>query len=310
LFNFPICDAHHHLWDLNAVCYPWLNAPLGTPRFFGNPAPIQKNYLTADLQADIGALPVIESVHVEVGAAAGQHLAETAWVQRQIEASRNADRQLPAAMVAYADLEADDLSQVLDRIQSYAGVRGIRQILGRSPGEDQQTGSHLLLDSPHWQRGLSALATRGLSFDLQLIPAQMERAYPVFKRFEQLQVVLCHCGSPWFLNEQYRHSQTEQMWLTGLRKLASLPNVHCKISGLSMFGQKWQPNRSADIIYQVLDVFGVERCMLGSNFPVDKLYIDYQTLWGMYNQLIMRFSAAERRGLLGENCRRFYRLKA
>jgi len=300
-----ICDAHHHLWDLGAIRYPWLNAPKGTRRFFGDPTAIQKNYLVTDFQADIDRLPVIQSVHIQVGAAADQHLAETAWVQSQIDSG---GLSLPDAMVAYAALESADLAQVLDDIQVFSGVRGIRQIIGRAAEEDRQTGSGLLLANKRWQAGLLELEKRSLSFDLQLIPSQMNAAFEVFSRVETLPVALCHCGSPWFLNEKYRSSESFSLWKQGMQKLATLPNMHCKISGLSMFTQQWRLDDVKLIMEIALDVFGLDRCMFGSNFPVDKLYVSYQDIWQTYLRLTEHIAIAERQKLFGENGRRFYRL--
>ena len=95
---FDICDAHHHLWDLSAVHYPWLNAPKGTRRFFGDPTAVQKNYRVTDFQSDIDQLPITQSVHIQVGAAADQHLAETAWVQSQIDSAPVEGKTLPSAI--------------------------------------------------------------------------------------------------------------------------------------------------------------------------------------------------------------------
>ena len=303
--GFEIYDAHHHLWDLSAVNYPWLSAPKGTKRFFGDPTDIQKNYLVEDLADDIGDLPVTHSVHIQVGAADDQHLAETAWVQQQIDSPSPS---LPAAMVAYADLESADIEEQLDRIQTFSGVRGIRQIVGRAPDEDAKTGSGRLLQDNGWLEGLRLLSRRGMSFDLQLIPSQMQGVYEIFKQVDELPVVLCHCGSPWFINEQYSSSQSFDIWKEGIAGLASLPNVHCKVSGLSMFNQHWQPDKVAEIFQVVIDAFGVERVMFGSNFPVDKLHVDYQTIWQTYFQLASHLSLGEKKKLFRENCRTFYRL--
>jgi len=303
--GFEIYDAHHHLWDLSEVHYPWLNAPKGTKRFFGDPTNIQKNYLVENLAADIGNLPITGSVHIQVGAADDQHLAETSWVQNQID---SASSNLPAAMVAYADLESANITEQLDKVQSFSGARGIRQIVGRAPDEDLKTGSGHLLSDVNWLKGLKLLAERSLSFDLQLIPSQMQDAYEVFKQVDELPVVLCHCGSPWLMNEQYQTSQSFDVWKEGLTKLASLPNMQCKVSGLSMFNQEWQSHRVGEIFHIVIETFGIERIMFGSNFPVDKLHVDYQTIWQTYFQLTQDLSLDDRKKLFSGNCRSFYRL--
>ena len=308
--DLNICDAHHHLWDLSAVRYPWLNAPGNSYRFFGPINRLKKNYLPSDLCGDIGRLLVNQTVHIQVGAAADQHLAETAWVQAQIDTAQQARAPFtaPSAMVAFADLSSPGLGAQLDQIQSFSGVRGIRQIVGRAPDEDQRTGSGELLRDQRWLAGLRVLEARALSFDLQLIPSQMVQAFEVFQRVEQLPVVLCHCGSPWFLNPRYRTSQSFEMWRQGLKKLASLPNMHCKISGLSMFAQTWDHNAVVTIFDTVLDIFGPQRCMFGSNFPVDKLHTDYQSIWQSYWQISSRLSKPQKNALFAGNCRRFYQL--
>ncbi len=294
---FTIIDAHHHLWDLDAVHYPWLAAK-GVKRFFGDPTPIQKNYLPDDMRADIGELPVEKTVHIQVGAASDQHLAETAWLQGMADTHK-----LPNAIVAYCELENANRGKTLDQLQNFAAVRGIRQIVGRSPNENRQTGSGALLNNEQWLEGLKELVRRGLSFDLQLIPDQMEQAYTVLSQVEKLPVALCHCGSPW-----YRDTDGWQLWQSGLRRLASLPNVQCKISGLGMFDSNWTLDSLKPVFDTVLEIFGPERCMFGSNFPVDKLYRDYQTLWKSYIQLCKALTDTERRQMFSDNCQRFYRL--
>ena len=300
--GFAIVDAHHHLWNLQAVHYPWLAAAKGTRRFFGDPTAIQQNYYVASLQDDIGELPVVQSVHIQVGAEST--LAEADWVQAQIDTHDG----LPSAMVAFADLTAPDLDQVLDQLQRHSSLRGIRQIVGRSPDEDQQTGSGQLLKDRQWLDGLKTLNQRGLSFDLQLIPSQMQCAFRVFSQLDELPVALCHAGSPWFFNENFQCTERFEVWHRGIEQLASLPNVHCKISGLSMFEQCWDMDKVRQVIDTCVEYFGVERCMFGSNFPVDKLHVDYSTIWSTYWQLTEDFSPEQRQLMFADNCRQFYRL--
>lgn len=295
--HHTIIDAHHHLWDLNAVHYPWLAAK-GVKRFFGDPTPIQKNYLPADFKADIGDLPIRKSVHIQVGAADDQHLAESQWVQSKVD---NSD--YPTALVAYCALEKTDRSSMLDQLHELDALRGIRQIVGRAPQEDKQTGTDALIGNTDWQRGLRDLAQRGLRFDLQLIPDQMEAMYTVLSGIDQLPVAICHCGSPW-----YRDVEGWLMWKQGLSKLASLPNTVCKISGLSMFDHSWTVDSLRPVVDTVIEIFGTERCMFGSNFPVDKLHTDYQSLWHAYFTLTEQYSADEREHLFNQTCANFYSL--
>ena len=301
---FVIYDAHHHFWDLNAVHYPWL-ATKGIKRFFGDPAPIQKNYLPDDLKSDFGNLPVEKTVHIQVGADESQHLLESQMVQSLADSSGLAN-----AIVSYCALEQPERSARLDEYSRLNNFRGVRQIVGRSPEEDKQTGTNSLLYSDAWLEGLKDLQKRGLSFDLQLIPDQMSRAAEVFSQVPDLSVALCHCGSPW-----YKDTKGIALWQNGLKKLAELPNVHCKISGLSMFDHNWTVDSLQPIVATVINIFGPERCMFGSNFPVDKLHTSYDRLWNAYFEILESvlfnsefLSSSQKQQLLRDNCARFYRL--
>ncbi|MEH6583113.1 MAG: amidohydrolase family protein [Halioglobus sp.] len=292
--TFDFVDAHHHLWDLDVIDYPWLNAR-GEKRFFGDPTAIQKNYLPADFLGESSYYKPSQSVHVQVGVATGSALSETAWLQSL--------KDVPSAIVAFAELDSQDLPGLLDEQLCHDRVRGIRQIVGRHPAEDLKHGSDALLDNPQWLKGLRRLADMNLSFDLQLIPPQMERAYEVLKRVPSLKVVLCHCGSPWD-----QSAQGLQNWREGLRRFKQLPNVYCKVSGLGMFNPDWETAQLRPIVLDVIDIFGPERTMFGSNFPVDKLYRSYDTLWTAYDEITQSFSPTEKQQLFVETAKAFYRI--
>lgn len=259
-------DAHHHLWDLSTVHYPWLIAK-GVARFFGDPSPIQRNYLLDEFRADAGAQGISASVHIQVGAEDG--LAEAEWVQSVADAAPD----WPMAQVVFCDLTAPDLDAQLDAFQELSTVKGVRQIVGRAPGEDAVTGTNDLLDNPRFLDGLREAGRRGLSFDLQLIPELMEKTARVLEQAPDTKIALCHAGSP-----HDRSPQGLADWSTKLRDLSALPQVTCKLSGLGMFQHNWTSDDFRPIIETCLEQFGPDRCMFGSNFPVDSLYSDYATL--------------------------------
>lgn len=259
-------DAHHHLWDLSAVNYPWLMAT-GVNRFFGDPSPIQRNYLIEEFRRDAAAEGISGSVHIQVGAEDG--LEEAKWVQAV--AAANPD--WPMAQVVFCDLTSPELGAHLDAFQLLPTVRGVRQIVGRAPGEDAVTGTNALLGDPRFARGLREAGRRGLSFDLQLIPELMEKTARVLEAAPNTKVALCHAGSP-----HDRSVTGLGQWAAQLQCLSSLPHVSCKLSGLGMFQHNWATEDFRPIVETCLDQFGPERCMFGSNFPVDSLYSDYATL--------------------------------
>lgn len=294
-----IVDAHHHLWNLNEIHYPWLMEH-GVVRFFGDPTPIQQNYLIGDFLEDVGDLPVTSSVHIQVGADSSEAVAETQWLQSE---AQRAPLGIPNAIVAFCDLADEKAYRILDAQAESENLRGIRQIVGRSPEEDSESGTGLLLDNPFWLENLACLPSRQLSFDLQLIPAQLPAVTKVLAKLPDLRVALCHCGSP--------HDQSEDglaIWRKELARLAELPNVYCKLSGFCMFEQNWDAERVKKTALTAIDIFGVDRCMFGSNFPVEKLYVSYKQLYSSYLDIAAEFAESEQQNLLADTARRFYRI--
>lgn len=286
-------DAHHHLWSLSEVYYPWLMAK-GVTRFFGDPTPIQRDYPLARFRHDAAGFGA--SVHIQVGAS--DPWAEAQWVQSVADVTSD----WPLVQVAFCDLTAPNAGAAVDRLQTLPSLRGLRQIVGRAPGEDLATGTDALLDNPAFAHGLRDLAGRGLTFDLQLIPAQYERMARVLDQAPDTQIALCHAGSP-----HNRSAQGLADWARQLKYLSERPNVVCKLSGLGMFDHHWTVDSIRPIVETCLAQFGPTRCMFGSNFPVDRLYSDYQSVTNAYSALI---SAQDHAAVFGTNALRFYRIDA
>ena len=290
-----IVDAHHHIWDLTACKHTWL-AEKNTVRFFGDPAPIQRDYHASDFKAEFGNLPVRKSIHIQCGVAVEDSVRETEWVTEQ---ARN--HSFPNAIVAFSDLTEPDFEQNLEAHKRSTLLRGIRQIVGRSIEEDRKTGTQGLLLNPHFLQGLKHLARRNLSFDLQLTPPLLAAAAALFGEVPDLKVALCHCGSP----SDFSPTGREE-WTAGIKALAALPNTICKISGFGMFDHQWTAETITPTILTVIDIFGPDRIAFGSNFPVDKLYASYDEVFGAYLKITGGFSRDERYAMFAGTAERFY----
>ena len=260
-------DAHHHLWDLNAVNYPWLMEK-GKRRFFGDPTSIQRNYLIDEHIELANELGFKGSVHIQVGAADG--LEEAQWINRVV----NENQSWPMVQVAFCDLSSDQREVHLDKLQKLSSVVGVRQIIGRSPAEDANSKTNDLLTSDNFMQGLQSISDRGLTFDLQIIPELLKTCASVFSQFPNLQVILCHAGSPY-----NRTLEGIKSWANDLTHLSNLSNVSCKLSGLGMFDHNWTGSTVAPIVTTVIDQFGSKRVMFGSNFPVDSLSSSFEQLF-------------------------------
>jgi len=269
-----LIDAHHHLWDLNAVNYPWLMEK-GKKRFFGDPTPIQRNYLIDEHQRLASAHGFTGSVHIQVGAKDG--LKEAKWVNKII--SENPSWSM--VQVAFCNLSGGQREIQLDDLQKLSSVVGVRQIIGRSPEEDANSKTNELLTSDDFMAGLQSISDRGLSFDLQIIPELSETCAAVLSQFPKLQVVLCHAGSPY-----NRTAEGLNSWASDLNHLSKLPNVSCKLSGLGMFDHNWTQSSVTPIVTTVMNQFGPTRVMFGSNFPVDSLSSSFKALFERLTSIV------------------------
>lgn len=263
-----LLDSHHHLWDMSKICYPWLEAK-GEIRFFGQPDPIRKNYLPDDFLADNQNM-ICASVHVQVGCIPEHNLRETALIDSYIKNGGQV-----AAIVAAIDVRAANFPEQLEKQLSYAYVKGVRHMIGKSPNENKNLPAFIEKEwIEHWQ----LLADTNTSFDLQLTSEQYQAVYSALCKVPDLKVVICHFGSPWEQdNAGYEH------WCYWMAKFALLPNCHIKLSGLSMFSHSFEQEKFLKYAHKAIAIFGARRCMLGSNFPVDKLYCQYSELlnaWG------------------------------
>lgn len=289
-------DAHHHLWDLNECRHTWLLEP--GRRFFGDPASIAKNYHVPDFREDVGDLPLVGSVHIQVGVEEDHSVGETEWLSSQSD-----QYDLPSGIVAFCDLTTDNCNTELDRHQAFSNLRGVRQIVGRDAKEDVRNGTNALLENPDFENGLRTLIARSLSFDLQLTPPLLKAASALFHRVEDVPVALCHAGS---LQDFSREGVSD--WKAGLRDFATVPQAICKLSGFGMFDHVWTVDSIRDYVLWTINIFGPARIAIGSNFPVDKLTASYADTIGAYITITDGFSGAERAAMFHDTAKEFYRL--
>lgn len=292
-----IIDAHHHLWDREALPYPWLAEPR-SDGLLGDTAPLCQNYLVEDFMADAAGFDLVASVHVQAEAAHDRAMDETRWLQRVIDAHG-----CPRAIVAYADLAAPDLDAVLDGHAEAGAFRGIRQILNRHRLRTYNFVERDYMREEDWQRGLARLSARGLSFDMQIYPEQMGDGAATARRHGDLPVVLNHAGMPWD-----QSPEGIGRWRAGMRQMAGCPNVSVKISGLGMMDHRWTCPSIRPFVLETIDFFSPARCMFASNFPVDSLFSDYRTIWNAFDIITAAFAPDERRAMFMTNAQRIYRI--
>lgn len=294
-----LVDAHHHFFDLSGSAggYPGLR---GAPRktAFGTDEALRRDYLPADYAADLAAMGGSRSVHVEAARRPDDPVEETHWLARCAAAGG-----LPSAIVAQADLTRDDAAEIVARHAEERRVRGIRQIKGISGALATLRPEDTLFAVPTWRRNLAALARYGFVCELQAPSTVAEIACECVDENPDLTFVLTHGGHP-----IDRTAEGLTRWRDGLDRFAARPNVAVKLSGFYMMNPHETDTGLAELIAQIVDRFGPRRCMFGSNYPVDRLFVAPARLRAAIDAALSRYTPAERGDIYAGTATRIYRL--
>lgn len=289
-------DAHFHIWRRDDL--PWLSGPM-QPRIFGPYEPIRRDYPIEEYLLDLAGQGVTASVYIQANWPPARAEDEVAWV------SGEADRTgWPQAIVGYADLTRQDAMAEVERLLRFPRVRGIRQQLHWHENALYRFASRndLCLD-PVLQQNIASLGRRGLVFELQVFAAQMAGAATLADAAPETTLVLQHAGM--------LEGTTEDvltLWRRGMAELARRPNVVAKLSGLGTFIRRLDAPHVAMIAGETLRLFGPERCLFGSNFPIEKLWTDYAALLAAHRDAVAPFGEAAARSVFNDTARRVYRL--
>jgi predicted TIM-barrel fold metal-dependent hydrolase len=291
-----IVDAHHHIW--RRADQPWLQGPT-VPRIFGAYDAIKRDYPVEEFLSDLAGTGVVKSVYVQTNWAKERAVEEVEWVQS--EADRTG---WPHAIVSFVDLQSDDAPRVMAAQAKFKLMRGVRQQLhwhenpqyrfAPTPGEMNTTAFH---------RNLARMQDHGWLFELQVFASQMADGAALANAFPDITFVLAHAGMP-----EDRSPAGRVAWREGMRRLADCPNMHAKFSGLGTFIRHNDAGHIAEIVADTLELFGAQRCVWGSNFPIEKLWTDYAAIVTAFRAAIAHLPEAARRAVLHDNAARLYRL--
>jgi predicted TIM-barrel fold metal-dependent hydrolase len=293
-----LIDAHHHLWDLSAGRYPWLQGPPEDPTDPTGVGMLQRDYLVPDLLEDAAGLPSIASVHVEAAYDPADPVAETRWLQKVSN-----ETGFPHAIVANAFLERSDVENQLDQHAQAPNLRGIRQMLDRNPwtGASEETS---LFSDPSWHHGLSLLAERHLVFDMQVLPSQLREAARAAVDHPDVVFALNHGGYHVPYSEE-----AERLWRQGIAEIGQCPNVVVKASGYETVDPAWPQEGLDRYVEALLDAFDTDRVLFASNFPVDRRTISYRRLVEMNRIATRNLDDEDRDRFFFANAQRVYSVR-
>lgn len=284
-------DAHHHLWDLDRRPQDWL----GEPRY----APLRRTFTPEDLAADAAEQRIDRTVLVQV-------LPDSAETREFLAVADGSA--LIAGVVGWADLTAPDLADELAALREGPGgdrLAGIRHLVQGEPDPDWLTRPEVL-------RGLAVLAGHGLVYNLLVTPVQLPAAVAAVRAVPQLSFVLDHAAKPLI------HRGVREPWAGQVAALAAAPNTACKLSGLATEAISADPAGPADwsvadlapYAAHVLDAFGPDRVMYGSDWPVCLIAGSYARIAGAAGELVAGLSPAEQEAVFGGTAVRVYGLAA
>jgi L-fuconolactonase len=276
-----IVDAHVHFWNPTELHYPWLA---------GRPA-LDRAFLPTDYRAATGTLSIAKILFVEANCAAAEALREVELVERLA-------REEPrfAAIVAFADLtDTHSLGATLDRLARSPMVRGIRHnIQGQPAGFCLQRA---------YVDGVREVGRRGLTFDLCATHDQLGEVARLVDRCPDTRFVLDHCGKPPI------RDRLLEPWRSNVAALAAQTRVYCKLSGLlTEAAPDWSDAALGPYAECVVECFGIDRVMYGSDWPVLILAGSYCDWYGFTERFTAGWSPAERRLFYHDTAVRVYGL--
>jgi L-fuconolactonase len=315
--HLPIIDPHHHLWVEN-----------------------ESPYLLDEIAADLSDghridATVFVQAHYGYDKDAPPHLSPVGETRKVAAIAQEAFKRgvptaIAAGIVGFADLTiGEQLNETLDaHVAAGKGAFcGVRHSVSNDPafpdGIVIRPAPPGLLADDRYRTGLSSLAARGLTYDAMLYQVQIPELTEMARALPDLAIVLDHAGCSLGIGPyEGREQDIFQAWRRDMAELAACPNVVVKIGGFGMIitGARWherpEPPSSLDLasawqprVEACIDLFGANRCMFESNFPVDKAMYSYRTLWNAFKRLAAAASADEKAALFHETAARTYRME-
>jgi L-fuconolactonase len=274
-------DAHQHFWQYSPSEHIWMTEEMNI---------LKRDYLSDDI------IPLLKSIGFDgtITVQARQMLKETDWL---LELSDQ--NEFMKGIVGWVDLCSSEVRSQLETYSKHSKFKGVRHVVHDEPDDK-------FMLRQDFQRGIAQLQEFGLTYDLLLYPRHLPIAIKLVETFPDQPFVIDHISKPAI------KEKLVSPWQEDLRALAMLDNVYCKLSGMvtEASWHQWAPDDFKKYIDIVFDAFGVERVMIGSDWPVCTLSGDYRSVMNIVIDYVQQFPTRIRENILGENCARCYRVTA
>ena len=274
-------DAHQHFWVYNPAEYGWIDESMSA---------LRRNFLPNDLRPEL----LNAEFHGSIVVQARQTLEETRWLLELADISPNI-----LGVVGWVDLCSSECRPQLETFSTNPKLVGIRHIVQSEPDDR-------FLMRPDFLAGVALLEEFDLAYDVLIYTKHLSVAAEFTEQFPRHRFVLDHLAKPSIKDREI------ESWAAGIRRIASFPNVYCKLSGLVTEAdwRHWRPHDITPYLDAAFEAFGPSRLMIGSDWPVCLVAGSYSRTMDVVKDYLQHHSAETRDAVLGGNAQRFWRLKS
>lgn len=273
-------DAHQHLWHYTPDAFPWISE---------NMAVLKKDYLPAEAAPLLAAHGFNGCVAVQA-----QHSeAETRFLLQLAD-----EHDFIKGVVGWVDLQDAAVKQRLEHWRNHPKFKGVRHILQDEPEEQ-------FMLRPEFVRGIKVLHELDLSYDLLIFEKQLPETLQLLSKLPEMRLVTDHLAKPKIASHEL------SPWKENIQLLAAYPHVYCKISGMitEASHNNWKAEDFIPYLDVIVEAFGTERLMFGSDFPVCLLAGAYEQVLQVVEEYFQPFTTAEKERVFGKNAIQFYKLE-
>ena len=274
-----IIDSHHHFWNYTDEDYGWIDNSMSR---------IRRNFLPSDLKKTIGDAGVDGVISVQ----ARQSLEETDWLLKLSE-----ENDFIMGVTGWLPLVDDDIESIAEQYASHKKLKGVRHVI-----HDEEDDNFILRKD--FNRGVNKLIKHNLIYEILIFEKHLPQTISFVDKHPEQIFVLDHIGKPRI------EENILSPWRENIAELAKRENVLCKMSGMVTEAdfKQWTEAQLQPYAEVILDCFGAERVMFGSDWPVCLVASEYDQWLNTVNSFIKQLSKNEQKQILGVNARRVYEL--
>lgn len=271
-------DSHQHFWEYDPKRQDWISPEMNR---------IRRNFLPGDLY------PLLQDAKIDgcIAVQAEESLRETDFLLDL--ASQHA---WISGVVGWADLKDDKLDELLDQYSESKKLVGFREVL--------QSKDPAYMLQKEFIRGVQKIGGRGYGYDILIFPNHLAASLDLVKKCPDQRFVIDHLAKPNIKDGEWKN------WKKGMALLAERELIHCKLSGIITEAdwKKWTPEQLFPYLEIALELFGPNRLMYGSDWPVCLLAGEYEKFWEVMEQFTDALSSSEKARIMGDTAAEFYKI--